>query len=215
MRTLIALLSLLMIANQSIAQDKDPKAKAVLDEVSKKIKSYTSFSVEFSFNLKTADKIDETQKGTALIKGKSYIIDMGNQKLLCDGKTVWTILKDEKEVYPNPIEPGDKDDDLFDPSNLFTLWEKDFKYRWVKEETVEGVVLVEISMVPLNPAKSKYHTIIVKVNKAKSELHTVIVKGKDGETLTYKLTKMVANPPVNDADFKYSPAKYPGYTVID
>lgn len=214
MRTLITLFSILLIANQSIAQDKDPKAKAVLDEVSKKIKALNCYSVEFSMNLKTKS-VDETQKGSAIIKGNSYIIKMGNQELICDGKTVWTILHEEKEVNVNPIEPGNKDDDVFDPSKLFNLWEQDFKYRWVGEQTVDGVVLVEISMVPTNPSKSKYHTVIVKINKAKNELHTVILKGKDGETITYKLSKFVSNPPVNDSDFKFLKSKYPGYTVID
>lgn len=214
MRTSIFLAAILLLVNQSFAQDKDPKAKAVLDEVSKKIKSYTSYSVEFSYELKSPN-VNEEMKGKATIKGNSYKIEMGNQTILCDGKTVWTILKDEKEIYVNPIEPGNKEDDMFNPAELFKLWEKDFKYKWVKEETVNGLTLINIQLAPMNPGKSKYHTVILKVDKAKSELNTVIMKGKEGETMTYKLTKFTPNIPVNDADFKYTPAKYPGYTVID
>lgn len=212
MKTSLFMTALLFLGMQSFAQDKDPKAKAVLDEVSKKVKGYTSFSVEFSSNLKTTDGVNENHSGKAIIKGDKYIIEAGDQKIISDGKMVWTILIKEKEVYENPIEDGD-DDQLLNPTKMFNLWEKDFKYKWVKEETVSGVTLVEINLYPLK-TKSKFHTVIVKVNKSTNEIHTVIVKGKDGEVLTYKLLKMTANVSVSDADFKFDKAKYPGYTVI-
>jgi outer membrane lipoprotein-sorting protein len=215
MKTLFITAALIFTGIAGFAQDKDPKAKAVLDEVSKKIKSYTSFSVEFSSNMKNSGGANENISGKAIIKGNKYIIESGNQKILCDGKTVWTIMHKEKEVYPNPLEEGDAEDQLLNPTKMFTIWEKDFKYRWIKEEVVAGVTLVEIHLFPMNPAKSKFHTVIVKINKATNELHTVIVKGKDGDVLTYKLLKLTPNVPVNDADFKFDKAKYPGYTVIE
>ncbi|MFN3343002.1 MAG: LolA family protein [Flavobacteriales bacterium] len=193
------------------AQDKDPKAKAVLDEVSKKIKGYTSYSVEFSTNLKK-DKVDENYNGKAIIKGDKYIIETKDQKIISDGKTVWTILLKEKEVYENPIDDSG-DDELLNPTKMFNLWEKDFKYKWIKEEAVGGVTLIEIHLFPTNPSKAKFHTVIVKINKATNEVSSVIVKGKEGDVLTYKLLKLVPNVPINDADFKFDKAKYPGYTI--
>lgn len=204
--------AMLFLGLQSFAQDKDPKAKAVLDEVSKKVKGYTSFSIEFSSNLKTPDGVNENKGGKATIKGDKYIIEAGDQKIISDGKTVWTILVKEKEVYENPMEDND-DDQLLNPTKIFTLWEKDFKYKWVKEETANGVTLVEINLYPTKP-KSKFHTVIVKVNKSTHDINSVTVKGKDGEVLTYKLTKLTPNVAVSDADFKFDKAKYPGYTVI-
>jgi outer membrane lipoprotein-sorting protein len=213
-KTIAMMMSLMFLGFTTNAQDKDPKAKQILDEVGKKIKSYTSFYVEFSATLKaSATATPETQKGNATIKGEKYIINMGDQRILSDGKMVWTILLGgENEVYENPVE--DSEDDFSNPSKMFTIWEKDFKYKYVKEETIAGVVVHEIHLFPMNTTKSKFHTIIVKVDKVKSELHTVILKGKDGEVLTYQLTKFTANPAVTDADFKFDKAKYPGYKVI-
>ncbi|MBX7093371.1 MAG: outer membrane lipoprotein carrier protein LolA [Flavobacteriales bacterium] len=212
MKTSIIAAALLLIGFQSFAQDKDPKAKAELDEVSKKVKGYTSFSVEFSSNLKTKDGGSENQSGKATIKGNKYIIETGEQKIISDGKTVWTILVKEKEVYENPAE--DDDDELMNPTKMFSIWEKDFKYKWVKEETVNGATLVEIHLFPVSPAKSKFHTVIIKINKATHDVNSVTVKGKEGDVLTYKLVKLTPNVNVNDADFKFDKAKYPGYTVI-
>lgn len=213
MRTTVLLMGFLFLGLNVNAQEKDPKAKAVLDEVSKKIKSYNSFAVEFTSTLKASSGASpETQSGKAIIKGDKYIVEIGGQKIINDGKSVYTIVIADKEVYVNEIEEGD--DDLLNPSKMFTIWEKDFKYKYIKEETIGGVPVHEIHLYPVNPAKSKYHTIIVKINKAKSELHSVIVKGKEGEVLSYTLTKFTANPSVTDDDFKFVKAKYPGYTII-
>ncbi len=211
---------LTLLAGQSFAQDKnsnpekDARAKQILDEVSKKTRSYTSFSVEFTSTLENKqNNVKESQSGKVTVKGDKYIVEAGDQKLISDGKTVWTILTKDKEVHVNPID--DDDDQTLNPSKLFTVWEKDFKYRFIKEETVGGQTLYEIHLFPEKPAKSKFHTVILKIDKAKSELSSLTIKGKEGDVLTYKLTKFTANPAVSDADFKFERSKYPGYTIID
>lgn len=210
--TFLLTASLSVLVSAISAQDKDPKAKAILDDLSKKMKAYTSFTVEFSSKLeKKSDGVNETQSGKATIKGNKYIVEVGDQKILCDGATTWTILTGDKEVYESKV--GADQDDLLDPSKMFSLWEKDFKYKLAKEETVAGSVIAEIHLFPTK-AGSKYHTVIIKIDKTKMEMKSVVVKGKDGEVLTYTLTKLTTNVASNDADFKFDKAKYPGYTVI-
>ena len=68
MRKIIGTLGLIIIAITLHAQPaddvKDPKAKAILEELSKKNKSYSSIKAEFSYKLENKDEsIDETQNG--------------------------------------------------------------------------------------------------------------------------------------------------------
>ena len=211
-KALVLTSSLSVMISSVFAQDKDPKAKAILDDLSKKMKAFTSFTIDFTSKLeKKADGVNESQSGKATMKGNKYIIEVGDQKILCDGVTVWTILTGDKEVYESKV--GADQEELLDPSKMFSLWEKDFKYKLVKEETVGTSTIAEIHLFPVKTG-SKYHTIIIKIDKTKMEMKSVVVKGKDGEVLTYTLNKLTTNVTVNDADFKFEKSKYPGYTVI-
>jgi outer membrane lipoprotein-sorting protein len=201
--------SLLNVKAQTPAiQDQDPKAKKVLEELSKKMKSYNSFVIEYTRSLKSKD-VNETQKGTAYVKGDKYKLDEGDKVIYSDTKNTWTILPKEKEVYVNPIDEKDKEESV-NPTQLFNMWEKDFKYRHVKEEN--GVH--EIHLFPMNPKKSKFHTIIMKIDANKQELSSVIIKRKEADEFTFKLNKLTPNA-VSDADVKFEKAKYSGYTIID
>lgn len=198
----------LIEAQTPAQQDQDPKAKKVLEDLSKKMKGYSSFMIEYTRTLKSKD-VNETQKGTAYAKGDKYKLDEGDKVIFSDGKTTWTILPKEKEIYINPIDEKDKEESI-NPGQLFNMWEKDFKYRHVKEENG----LHEIHLFPMNPKKSKFHTIIMKIDTNKQELISVIIKGKEADEFTFKLNKFTPNT-VNDGDVKFEKSKYPGYTVID
>jgi outer membrane lipoprotein-sorting protein len=197
----------------AMQQDQDPKAKAILDEVSKKTKGYTSFQVEFTMQLEnTTKKINESNSGKATMKGNKYIVELGKQKILCDGKVVWTIDTEGRQVTETPVEEAD---DEMNPTKMMTIWEKGFRYRYIGEVKEGTTTLHEIHLFPTNPAKAKYHTVILKIDKAKSQVHSVVIKKKNGDVHTLKITKFTPNVTIDDAEFKFDPKKYPGYEKID
>lgn len=209
MKTLLTVLAL-TATSLTFAQDQDPKAKAILDELSKKTKSYTSVQVEFT--MKTTNKtnnVNESVKGTATTKGNKYIVDLGKQKILCDGVKIWTLLIKEKECNEETVE--DSGDETMNPTKLMTIWEKGFKYRFVKEEN--GIQ--EIHLFPTDTKKTKYHTVIVKVDKAKQQVSSVTVKGKSGDVTELIVNKFTPNVTMDDAKFKFTKKEYPEFTVID
>lgn len=200
------------------AQDENAtKAKTLLDELSKKIKGYTSIQVEFSMNLKMQDGSAEDQKGKGTIKGEKYFVEIAGKEVRCDSKKVWTYDPDANECAVTCLDDGETDDseDLLNPSKMFTFWEEGLKYTYEKESTDGGVKVDEIKLVPKDPKKSKFHTIILKINKEKKQIHSVTVKGKNGDTMTYKITKLTPNVEVKDSDFKFDKSKHPGVTMID
>ncbi len=198
------------------AVDNTAKAKTLLDALSTKIKAYTSMQIEFSMHLKNGD-VDETQKGKGTIKGEKYFVEMAGKEIRCDSKKVWTYDPDANECAVTCLDDGEAsdDEDLLNPSKMFTFWEEGLKYTYEKETTDGGVKVDEIKLVPKDPKKSKFHTITLRINKETNMIHSVIVKGKNGETMTYKITKFTANPTTKDSDFKFDKSKYPGVTMID
>lgn len=209
MKTLLTFLAL-TVTSLTFAQDQDPKAKAILDELSKKTKGYTSIQVEFT--MKTSNKTSNTNesvKGTATTKGNKYIVDLVKQKILCDGVKVWTLLMKDKECTEETV--GDSGDETMNPTKLLTIWEKGFKYRFIKDEG--GIQ--EIHLFPTDTKKSKYHTVILKIDKAKQQVSSVTVKGKSGDVTELTVTKFTPNVAIEDAKFKFSKKDYPDFTVID
>ena len=191
----------------------DTKAQEILDKLSTKVKSHTSFYVEFSVNIRNKSTgTNENETGKGWVKGDKFYGSFGDNTMISNGKKTWTIVKEEKSVYETDAD--DEDDEMINPKKLMTLWESGFKNKYGKETTYNGETVHVIYLYPKKPGSVDYHTVVLYISKSKNELKKVVLRMKDGTVMTYKLTKYTANPTINDSKFVYDPKKYPGYTKI-
>lgn len=193
----------------------DPKAKAILDQLSAKTKTFTSISAEFTSSLenKSAD-LNVTQEGKLKMQGDKYNLSLGNHQIISDGTTTWTYSKEDNEVYIDN-NADIEDEDVIKPSELFTIWESGFKFQYIGEQSVNGKNCDIIHLFPKEPAKKNFHTIKLFIDKVKQELVTIIVMGKAGDNYTYTLKKFTPNSAVNANDFTFNKANYAGVEEID
>lgn len=218
----ILILTIILFANFlispfSIAQtnDQSVKAKKILDEVSTKTKKYSSINAHFSFTIESKEKkISEQQEGDIWVKGNKYKLALKNQTVFSDGQTVWTFLKDANEVQINSADQKE-DEDKITPNNIFTIYEKGFKYEFVKEEKKGNVITQIINLFPLEPKKKSYHTAVVYVDKNKKQINKMIIKGKDGNTSTYSVRNFKTNENLSDEIFVFNKANYPKVETVD
>lgn len=185
---------------------KDPKAKAILDQLSKKNKSYSTIVAKFDYRLQNKDAgIDETQKGDIKIKGDKYFLNMAGQQIISDGKKIYTWIPEIEELQIKWAEEDDEEG-LISPSDIFTLYESGFNYKYAGTQTMDGV---EVEVIKLFPEKADkpYHTAILYVKKAAMEVKAFETRGKDGNTYTFKLTEFAANRPLNDQVFTFDKSK--------
>jgi outer membrane lipoprotein-sorting protein len=215
MKKIIFLLSLLL-TNYSVNAQVDAKAKKILDDVSAKTKTYSSINAEFSITIENKkNKTSDTQVGKLTLKGNKYKLEVNNQTIISDSKTSWTILKDASEVQINTVESKEKETGL-NPSNIFTMHEKGFKYEFVKEEKQKNGALYQIiKLYPEDVKKKNYHTAIITVNKEKSQIISLKILGKDGTDMTYQVKNFNANTAVAESVFVFNEKNYSGYEVID
>lgn len=215
MKNIIIVLSLLLV-NFTLQAQVDAKAKKNLDDVSAKTKTYTSISAEFTITIENKkNKTTDTQSGKITLKGSKYKLEVNNQTIISDNKTSWTILKDASEVQINTIESKEKETGI-NPSNIFTMHEKGFKYEFVKEEKQKnGAVYQIIKLYPEDVKKKNYHTAILTINKEKSQIVSIKILGKDGTDMTYLVKSFIANAVVPETVFVFNDKNYPGYEVID
>ena len=206
-QTLIALLSV-GIMSSAIAQN-DPKAKTILDDLSTKTKAYTTIKAEFSITTEKKDKSKDTQNGKIWIKGSKYKLEIPGHDIFCDGKTVWEYIKAANEAQIKDMETGG--DEALNPSTIFTIYEKGFKYKFESEDALTQT----ISLFPLNPDKKKFHTVKLVLDKTKKQIASVKMLMKDGTTVTYLIKSFEANAAIPDTDFTFNKAAHPGVEMND
>jgi len=214
----IVLMGMLMgsVVFNSVAQSggqNDPKAKSILDNVSKKFKSLKSVAADFVLKVHGANNsVADSRKGTVYLKGPKYKVTMEGQEIISDNKTSWTYSKDVNEVTINNVDQGAT---TITPAKLFTnFYDKDFLYRMAGETTEKGKTLQNIEMTPVDKSKSIFK-VILSVDKKQQNIARMKVFEKNGNQYTYEITNFKPNANVSDATFTFDPKKYPGVEVVD
>jgi outer membrane lipoprotein-sorting protein len=214
MKRFLLISSLLLIFASVVNAQQDPKAKQILDKVSQVTKSYKTVQIDFSFNLNNPKtKTSETNTGWVALKGNNYRLHMPalGMDVYSDGKTTWSYLPSSNEV--NITEADPESDAALNPANLFTIYERGFKYTFVNEESVAGKPAYVIDLIPEKP--KEYTKVRLFIDKTKYEILKAISYNKDGNIYTLTLTNMKTNQNLADDFFKFNPAKYPKVQIND
>lgn len=201
------------MAQSKGAGQNDPKAKSILDNVSKKFQSLKSVVANFMLKVQGANNsVNDSKKGTVYMKGSKYKVSMDGQEIISDNKTSWTYAKDVNEVTINNV---DQSSTSITPAKLFTnFYDKDFLYRLDDESTEKGKVLQNIEMTPTDKSKNIFK-VVVSVDKKNQNIAKMKVFEKNGNQYTYEITNFTPNANVNDAMFTFDAKKYPGVEVVD
>lgn len=204
MKKIFSILAALTLSFQvANAQDQDPKAKAILDDLSKTTKAYKTIVSEYVFTSLNKDKKPlEKQNYKVQVKGDKFRLDIPGNTIVCDGKTIWAHNKDANEVTIKKFDATNEDQ--LNPSKIFTMYESGFKYKFDKEEKVGAVTYNVITLFPsVKPEKKKFHTIKLYVDKTKKQVGKLVMFMKDGSTQTYEIKSFKPNVDLPDASFVF------------
>lgn len=113
MKKMIAYLLLSLSASLAWAQPKEVMDLAAMLD---------STRVEVTYYYENAGKIP-LGNGSAVLQGRKYKVFEGNSSYYCDGKALWSVMPDIKEVY---IEKAGSDSDLFGNISSVLKEVKDF-----------------------------------------------------------------------------------------
>lgn len=197
------------------AQTEGDKAKTILDNLSTATKAYSTISVDFEVQMANkAEDINEKQTGHIDLKGNKYKLTLGTTSILFNETFKWTVLTDAEEVTKEAVEDMEESGELA-PSKIFTMYEEGFKYRFSGEETVEGVKVSVIELVPEKPADKSYSRAIVHVDQAKNQMTKFILKGKDGNVTTYSFKSFETNKEMSENFFDYSNDLCPDCEILE
>lgn len=199
--------------DQATYQTVDPKAKTILDQVSAKTKAYKSIEAEFAIVIENKqEKTNDSKKGKIFVKGAKYKVDLAMSTIFNDGKTQWTYMKDPNEV--NITTPDPNDDSSLNPAKLFTIYEKGYKIRFIKEKFEKNRALYEIELYPID-LKKDFSRITLMIDKQKMQLFSMKRFGKDGSDYYIEVLKMETDKEMADGMFTFDKTKYPKVEIND
>lgn len=197
------------------ATDSDPKAKALLDKVRKKYEGYKSLEANFTLEMQFPEQPKETQNGKVSRQGEKYRMELPTYEAICDGKTVWLIMNNNKEVQINNMPDLDESESILSPESLFDFYNKgQFVYLLVNEYGKNGKVYSEIEFKPLD-RNFDYTKIRMTVNKTTAEVIDVKTFGRDGSRFTLTINQFTPNKAFATNYFAFNKASYPNYHVED
>lgn len=215
MKKLLLMFVNVMIAAITIAQT-DPGAKKILNEVSKKYDSYKTIRSEFELTVTDANKKSYTNSGNMYFNKpkKQYAIIMQDQEIISDGKSIWNITKDIKEVQ---ITDAEHDDNTIGPNNLFSFYKTGYKYvgmpddRITKNGKTESLRVIELT--PLD-TKTNYFKIKLRINK-NNHIHDVTIFDKSSNRFTYTINTLYVGQKFPESTFTFAKDKYKNYELVD
>lgn len=190
----------------------DTRAKKLLDDVSTKYDAYQTIQSDFSFSVQQGQGGSHVDKGSLYLnKAKNqFRIKLSEQDIISDGKSTWSILKEDQEVQ---VSESDNNTQSIGPNNLFTFYKKGFVYKSAKEESFGKDILNVIELTPTD-TKTNYAKIKLRINKNK-HIHDVAVFDKSGVQYSYTIHTLYVNHQLPTTTFTFNTSDYPNYEIVD
>ena len=189
----------------------DARAKAVLDNMTKKVKSLKTLKASFEMKI-SGGKVKDSKKGSISVKGEKYHLELAGQEIICDTKTIWTYNKDAKEVQVNNYNPSEQ---TMSPAKFLTnSYEKDYKYAYKGEKKEKGKTLDLIELSPKDN-NSKELKMELLVDKATSMFSSANIWEKNGNKIEFSINNFVGDSNIQDTYFTWDSKAHAGVEVVD
>lgn len=110
MNKIIKIAFVFLLGLSTLQAQNSQKAKALLDDVSKKVKSYDNIVIDFKYSLSNQkENINQESKGNVTLKGNLYNLNFMGVSKIFDGKKIYTIVPEDEEISISKYDEEDKD----------------------------------------------------------------------------------------------------------
>lgn len=212
MRKLTIVLTIMFTAVLANAQDAN-KAKALLDEVYNKVKSYDNIYVDFKFDLNNAEAgINQETRGDVTMSGDKYMFNYLGSQQLFDGIKVYTIVPENEEVT---IEDKSEDENAMTPSKMLTFYNEGHNYDWDILQDVRGRKIQYVKLTPID-SNTEIKSRLLGIDMGTKHIYKLIETGKNGTKTTITVNSFKTNQDLSKTLFTFNEVKYKdeGYFIL-
>ncbi len=206
MKLKITILLLLLFSGTLYAQN---NAQNLLKKTLKKMSSYKNFSSGLSYSMvNEQNNIHEKKTGTILVEGDKFRISLMGQIIISDGKSMWTVITDSKEVMLSTLDPNDPSN--VSPTKILEEY-SDYRAKFAKGGR-KGIVK---RLILTSRKKSTFNKVTITIDAAKYLVKKFSLHDDDGNVFTYDIYNFKANVNFPSGTFTYNPKDFPGYELED
>ncbi|MBU2976103.1 LolA family protein [Zobellia sp. B3R18] len=212
MKKIILVFTLVLLSNVTFAQNSE-KAKALLEDVYTKVKSYDNIYVDFKYVLNNSEAgINQETRGEVTLQGDKFIGNFFGTTLLYDGSKVYTIIPENEEVT---IEDKSDDGSALTPAKMLTFYREGHNYEMDILQNVNGRKIQYVKLTPID-TDSEIKTILLGIDAETKHIYKLIETGKNGTTTTITVNSFKTNQPLSKTLFTFDEAKYKndGYYIV-
>ena len=207
MKKLIPLLIIALSLN-AFAQN---KAETLLNEVSKKVKSYENISLDFKYTLENiSENIKQETKGDVVMQGDKYRLNILGITRLFDGKTLYSISMEDEEV--SITTRIDDENNMVTPSKMLSFYDDGYTYVLDIKQDLNGRKIQYVKLIPID-SDSEIKKILLGIDAQTKHIYNLIQIGKNGTKTTLTVNSFETNQPLPKTLFAFDAAKYKGYYI--
>lgn len=198
----IPFILLAFFACLSTFAQKDPSAKAILDQIGAKVKDSKGILVSIQMVSKNSQgKAMGTKQINLKMKAEKYYLKQGLMEILCDGAIIYN-FDGVNTISKSSVEEADQ---TLSPQKLLAgNYDKDFNYKLLGQ-TVSNAT---IELIPLDKRKS-FQKVTLVVDKIKSALSSASILDKSNNSTLVKVLSINYKAVLADNLFLFNRAKYP------
>jgi len=189
------------------------KAKALLDDVYNKVKSYDNIYVDFKYVLNNAEaNVNQETRGEVTMQGDKYLFNYLGSQQLYDGGKVYTIVPENEEVT---IEDKSEDNNTITPSKMLTFYKQGHNYKWDILQNIQGRKVQFVKLIPIDTDSQIKH-ILLGIDVETKHIYKLIETGKNGTKTTITVNSFKTDQPLSKTLFTFDENKYEdeGYYII-
>lgn len=202
MKKIIVFIFTTLCAVNSFAQNDD--AKALIDRLSKQIRSMENYEVEFE--VKSGD---QDIKGYYAVSGDKYYISIGDAEVFCDGSARYEVNPQNKEVTVDAVD-AKSHNILTNPTRAFDFIDGEFNFTTVG--TNDGVATVKLTSTAENAALG---VIFVAIDTTTAQPRS-LTYDVDGDQIAIKVSSLNEMTGMVDISmFTFDKNNYRGYEIVD
>lgn len=193
----------LLFATQAVSAQNN--AEAIIRLMVNQMKSHKNVEMTYKYQVSTEGITTENQQGKGWLQGEAYKVEMVEQQIISDGKTIWNYLIDEEEVMISNATEG------VDNTPLKLLTSLDENYA----ATLTGMDAQGNAVIELANPKGQYKRVTLRVSANKLSINSLDVYMEDGTKLTITMEEMKFDQDLDKNFFTFDTKKHPKVDVID
>lgn len=201
----------LFILTVSVPVFAQNQGKALLDEVSQKVKAYENISIDFKYTLENiSENIKQETRGDVIMQGEKYKLNILGVTRLFDGTKLYTISPEDEEVTIST--EGEDEEDAITPSKMLSFYEDGYTYELDIQQNIKGRKIQYVKLIPID-SNSELKSILLGIDAQTKHIYNLIQIGKNGAKTTLTVNSFKTDQPISKTLFTFDANKYQDYYI--